>query len=335
MAEPEDYWESPDGPEPHEEERRSGKLLFFSVAVSLFLHITAGAVFFSLQIGRSPEPTPDTVRIQLIPSNPLQEQSEEVAFVEPSQPEPPEETIPDPPSEEIDSSELAEVLEEPEALSPVETETIQTDIAELSEAIIPEQEILTPVQTEPSLPSITEVRRSVLSVDAERSNKIYLYDCNQIEESAGIRDCKPRDNRNYQSLTRNPIYESFNPPWEITRSRQTVGFMAQHSEDLLEQLRASGISEGLSDYLMAEVEASLELYTNTGNRTVEQMIRMTDRSAAAQMIEAILNDPFVRIQSRLLRERSYSEWMKEDVTEECSFALVLKIATLRSFGCTF
>lgn len=36
MAEPENYWELPDGLEPHEEDRHSGKLWFFTVSVSLF-----------------------------------------------------------------------------------------------------------------------------------------------------------------------------------------------------------------------------------------------------------------------------------------------------------
>jgi hypothetical protein len=333
MAQPEEYWESADGSE--RDEGRDRKLLIIGVVVSLFLHFTLAALFLDLQLGSDPDTGPDVVQIQLVATNPLASLPEEPVI---------EEAVVEEAEIAVrgDDEAIVETLEldteeqlAPQLLETIAQETIPAEIEGLAEAVVLEQDVATLESIERSLPSITDVRRSVLTVDAEKNNKIYFYDCNQLEETAGLRDCKPTDNRNYQSVMRNSTYEAFNPPWEISRSRETVGLIARQSQDLSARLLDADIPAGLGEYLMEEVEASIELYSNTGNRTVEQMIRLTNTSATALQAESVLNDPWVQIQSRILRARSYSEFIADDIPEECDYSTILNLLTLQSFGCSF
>ncbi len=329
MVQAEEYWESADG-----DEGRNGKLLSIAVVVSLFLHSTLVALFLNLQLGLDPDTGADVVQIQFVTTNPGASLPEET-LIEEALIEEAEIAVRDDDESIVETPESdTEEHLAPQLVEAIAQETIPAEIEGLTEATVLDDDVASE-SIERSPPSIFDVRQAVLAVDAEKNNKMYFYDCNQLEEKAGLRDCKPTDNRNYQSAMRNSTYEAFNPPWEISRSRDAAGLIARQSQDLSGSLLDASIPAALGEYLMEEVEASIELYSNSGNRTVEHMIRLTNTSDAALQIESVLNDPWVQIQSRILKARSYSEFIADDIPEECNYSTILNLLTLQSFNCSF
>ena len=161
-------------------------------------------------------------------------------------------------------------------------------------------------------------------MQSEQVSRFYSYDCNKLEEEEGLRDCAPTNELDYALVERNPVYEFHNPRQQRSRTRETSGLLYSQTANIDVQLAASGLPAGLSDYVIEELEAGVSVYSDTGNRAVQLMDHMVDRSEAAIMAERLF-DPWVQNQTRLLEERRY--YSRQALAEE-SNCLPPKLFTL-------
>ncbi|MDP6416838.1 MAG: hypothetical protein QGG54_17665, partial [Gammaproteobacteria bacterium] len=72
---------------------------------------------------------------------------------------------------------------------------------------------------------------------------------------------------------------------------------------LAARLSSSDIPQDLSDYVLEELQAGITHNTNVGNRAVDHIDLMTDRSAAATMVRQILGDAWVVKRAKELQQR--------------------------------
>ena len=129
------------------------------------------------------------------------------------------------------------------------------------------------------------------------------YDCNMLEEKDGLHTCDPTDRRDYRIVENNATYRALNPIRERSRSQRTLGVITQNAPELAARLQAADLPEGLSDYVMEEVEAGITHHSNPGNRSVQHMILMTDKSAAAAQARQVLGDAWVKTRAIELQQR--------------------------------
>lgn len=269
-------------------EQFNGKLLLLAVSVSLLLHASIAAVFLNVKIGAPAESPASVVQIQLFPSNPLQQ--------------------PDIPQQPLPEQELAPLLPEPvveelteESSAPVE------EIAKLVESVEPEIQqsppAIAPDIPQIVLPSIVSIKESLDSASDAKDSRLWSYDCNRLEEDSGIHNCDEKDRRNYRVVESNPAYEALNPIRQLARGQRTARTVASNAPALAARLRASDIPTDISDYVLEQLEAGITHNSNVGNRSVQHMILMTDKSAAAAQARQVLGDAWVKTQAVELQQR--------------------------------
>ncbi|NKB31486.1 MAG: hypothetical protein GKR91_00090 [Pseudomonadales bacterium] len=261
---------------------RENGLLGLALVISLIVHVSLLALALNARFAIEPNLTPDFVEIQLIPSNPLlvEETAPEIVEEPVEAPETVEELV-----EEI-STEIAEVAE----IEPLET----------NEPLPAEEQIEVP---EVFVPSIVSVRDTIDAIEADATSRLWAYDCDAIEEESDLRTCNPTDRRNYEVVERNTTYEALNPVRELSRGVRTLGTVTTNSPELAARLLSSDLPDGLSVYVMEQVEAGITHNTNSGNRVLENMDIMTENEVEAQ-IRYIMNDPWVKNQEKVLRQRN-------------------------------
>ena len=222
----------------------------------------------------------------------------------------------------IESEPVAEPIEEIDAVDP----------ATAVESSAPEETPVESIASSPAatslvLPSVVAVQQILQELQTERQANFYSYDCNPLEEEEGIRECEPTDRRDYSVLDRNPVYDYHNPRRQRSRSRETVATGVRESAGLAARLALTDLPPGMVDYLMQEVEIGIGVYSHTGNRAVQLMNRMADRSAAAQMAEDVLN-LWVQNQMRILNQHKYYTKQDIDAMAKQAACHTLEIVTL-------
>ena len=221
-----------------------------------------------------------------------------------------------------------EVAEE-QSMEEQSTELSPATLAESTPAEAPAEPLKTPQQSTPlNLPSIVTIQKTITEMEKEKRSRIYVYDCNYLEEEAGIRTCEPTDNRDYGLLERSSVYESFQPRWQRSRSRETLGVLASQSSDLAARLAANNLPAGLSEYVMAETEAGIEVYSNNGNTRLVNMQKLSNlvrKEAAAAHAERILGDHWVQNQRAALRARRYRTQQQIKLEQTCKTTAAFKL----------
>ncbi len=308
------------------DKQREGRLMQLAILLSLGLHGLLALLLLRDQAPPQPgsEAAPQFVRINLLPDNPLN------ALNLP----PPAEVVPAPETTPLDAAtpldedsppQLAETPEEVEDAEDVEVvEVVEVDSPELAEPRTEEAAPVAdnrvsearPTDTSPVTPLINlsdvEVVQSTLQQmqDAERS-QLWLRDCSRRQEENELLDCEPSRQADYSASRRNgtyssiytSTYESLQPVRSLSRSQRTLPTITANQAALAARLAEADINQGLADYLLQQTDAAISEGSNTSNRNVEQIIRMTDRSAAAQQAERVLGDAWIRVRSRELQQR--------------------------------
>lgn len=282
-----------------------------SFIVSAFLHFALASTLFyfvASDKGRLEEVAPRLVRVEFVPINPLLGQTEEA--------------IPEIPPESV--SPLP--LEQPNPTSTVaESQPVseQVNVPDSSESIV--AEIPTPENSDAStlpqvekftLPSVESVQRVLSNLQRSDASRFSTYDCNKLEEESEFSGCAQGDVRDYSALTRNPVYDFHNPAVETSRSRETVSTLARHSARISEQLALGDLPEGLSTYVLEELEQNIETYSNNSIRSLDHMNTMVDKSAAGAMARRVF-DTWVQQQSTLLQSKRVENRSDSKFREKC------------------
>lgn len=280
-------------------QRKERRLLQLALLLSLALHGVLAVLLLRGQSGQQAAPVDDSpvqfVRINLLPDNP---QRREPAPITESEPEAVAET----PPQAIDQAEpqaLAEAEPTPEAAP--ESPAPQAD-----QSSDPEQDPTIPATNPRSLielPSVDVVRSSVEQIDNARRSQLWLRDCNRRQEENELLDCDPGEQADYSAARENETYTALQPVRELTRSERSLSTIAVNRDALAGRLLESAVPDELAEYLLQQTDAAISLGSQTGNRTVEHMIEMTDKSAAAEQARRVLGDAWIETQSRRLQQR--------------------------------
>lgn len=311
--------------------------LMAGLIVSSLLHMTIAAVFLRSSVGTMnatingamDNPVPSTVRIQFVPSNPLLATTEE----EPETPEvlEDEEAVFEEPVIEEQLIEQALVESSTEEIETEQLEPGPSQVAEQAELVesstTDQAPTVTPA-TNPTLtpPTLLAIQQSLETIESERASRFYSYDCNVIEQKEDIRECEPNDNRDFSSLVKNSVYDFHNPVRELSRSEKTVTAIARESRSLAGRLAQAGLPSGRGAYLLEQMEISIEINSNNGNRVARNMNMMVDSSAAAIQARRVF-DPWVQQQTKVLGARKVYNKQELDQQRRCS-DIVLAFLTL-------
>ena len=304
MAESSLNWqpEEPDG-ERITADKPSRHLIVIAVGASLLLHGVIGSALLLAWREQPVAPVLSAVRINLVPSNPLNE------MLQPAEPatesamndtEVLEATSVNEPS--IADSAIPEPLSPPSlSLPPPEPEpdaVAVSDPAPSTASDAPGQPVI-------SLPNLLSVQQSVQAVNADAAARSWLYECNFLEEESGFRTCAPGSGADsgYQEVERNAIYEGLNPVRERSRTERSLRTVYANTASVAAALHSGTVPEGMATYMLEQLEAGTSVYTNNGTDRVQHMRRMVDRSAAALMAERVLGDPWVRGRAVELQQR--------------------------------
>ncbi len=308
------------------------RLRAIAVGASLCLHaLLVFAVIRNGGIEFQPPATP-LVAIALVPNNPLIEARPEEIPADES--EAITEDLAAEQQQEIPDSETA--LPEEAVVDPVEPLTALeeefSEIPEIAEAVEP----TAPLEADPpedavapvTAPSVLAIQNSVRRDLEQQANdsRDWANSCSELQRLAGTLGCQQTEEPDYQAAVISPqrqsVYEYHNPVVERSRSETSLQTIATRTGELAGSLALSEIPAGLSDYLLAEVEASISVYSNQGDPVLQQLNRMADRSAAAEMVREI-NSPWVQLQTQLNQARRYRNRQDLQESEECQSALLL------------
>ena len=302
----------------------------FAVAASLCLHFVLGfAVIRYGGIPIEPEPAP-VLSIGLVPANPLtpvntgpveeQETIDDIAIEEPT-PELVETTEP---------ADRAELPADPEVVESFEI--VDQELAEEADEVeLESPDFLPEPEAGPSLvaPSIVTIQNSI-NTDRQRQqldSREWANTCSELQRVSGVMGCSQQEEVTYQGVERSPesrsVYEFHNPPRVApSRSERALPTIASRTGELAASLAMTDIPTGLSEYLMAEVEAGISLYSNQGNLALKNMDLMVDRSEATQMLR-MMNDPWVQLRTQQQAAPRYSTRQDVQQSEKCSSPVLL------------
>jgi hypothetical protein len=299
------------------DKQRESRLMQLAILMSLGLHGLLALLLLRDQSLPQPanQSTPQFVRINLLPDNPLIT--------------PPAESLSEPEAETPDAA-IVSSEDNPPPLPAVAEEqqaVLEAIAAEVEPALpdnltpLPEQNAIAtdtqPAEAPPTdarparplinLPNVDVVQSTLQQMqDAERS-QLWLRDCTRRQEENDLLDCEPSQQTDYsaarRSNTYDRTYQSLQPVRSISRSERTLPTITENQAALAARLAEADINQGLADYLLQQTDAAISEGSNTGNRNIDQIIRMTDRSAAAQQAERVLGDAWIQLRSRELEQR--------------------------------
>jgi len=158
------------------------------------------------------------------------------------------------------------------------------------------------------LPSVLMMQEPLQNIEAQRQTRFYSYNCNPLEEEAGIRDCQSSGQGELQSTSlqleqRNSTYRALNPIRQLSRTERSAAVVSTESKALAGSLGDLGLPDGLSDYVLEELEAGITHNADLGNRAVEHMLNSNDKSAAGAMVRDLLRDHWLEKRSKELQQR--------------------------------
>lgn len=292
----------------------SGFQLSFLISASFHIALASSLIYFiDGEIREVGEPAFSTLRVEFVRPKPLPSQAEEIT--------------PEVSKQAASESVIPPALDETEANPPTIDEppidVSPADVAVSSEVDIADVPPRESADANPSqqvetiaIPTVESVRSVLENLQQSNASRFYTYDCNKLEEERGFTNCAPSDDRDYSSLTRNPVYDFHNPAIEITRSQETVTTLARQSARVSEQLAINNLPPGLSAYVLEELEQGIETYSNNSVRAVEHMNTMVDKSAAGVMARRVF-DTWVQQQSMLLQSRRVETRSDRQFRERC------------------
>ncbi len=276
-----------------EELTQHSNFLGVAIPISLLLHLLLVSFFIQSEQEVAKVTAPQLVAINLLPTNPNKPLVQA-----------PIESAVAPAVTEAGVTAPAAVEEEPTAGAPAGPATTADpgDLAAGREADtapqIKAQEVASPKTAEQDsavsrlIPSLDSISQSVRELSRSSEAQFYSTVCNPLEEEEGLKECAPKPNASYEALEGNAIYQSFNPAQEISRSAAVSAIVSSQSQAVAGRLR-SELPQGLSGYLIEELEAGISHSANEGNRAVKHMIDMTDKSDAAAQARQVLGNPLL------------------------------------------
>lgn len=316
--------------------RANRRLLLGGLACSLVLHILLGGALINFKPQEHVTILPALLEVRLLPKNPLLESVEvqkaelieEVAKIEEAQEL---ELIADVPAENLAEAEVEKVeaiVEQPlPTVLIAETETTE-EIAETTEPDLPLP-----------LPSFNVIQSAIQQDFTEQQveDRSWASVCTKLQKQSGVIGCTSPEELNFEGIQKSPeslaIYKFHNPPVESTRTERTLSTIATNSAQLAANLASADIPPGLGEFMMAEVESTITLYSEQGNRVLDHMDRMVDQSDAALMIRSLQDDPWFRLQRQKQKTRYYSRQDLQRISE-CGSpkVFVLAITELEKFA---
>lgn len=296
--------------------RRESSLVWLALLVSGVLH---AALLLALQTNRGASEiilsaSPTSVRINLLPPPPGRADDTEPT-------EPTEEAVANagaggssaPVEAQVDGELTTEPEVVPEALaSPApatetatvaDTESPDSDVSRLVERPGPQPG----AASQPLIPTVAAVRNQLQQMQAAREARAWQQDCSERQERSELLDCGPDDGPTYSLDRGETIYRALNPVREASRAQRSLSTVAANVDGLAERLTAAGIPQDLSDYLLEQTGVTISEGSDTGNRAVQHLDLMSERSAAAGWGRELLNDPWIMQRARELEQRKVVE----------------------------
>ena len=158
-----------------------------------------------------------------------------------------------------------------------------------------------------------EVVRDALSRSSLSDSRHWRRPCTEKQRRSDTLNCEQEvDNARFSALESNLTYSALQPVRARSRSARALLAMAENSARVREALvgMSSRTNAAVMDqpagygvYLLEELEAGITLGSAAGDRNQQQMKRVTDTTAAATMVERILNDPWIRNATLVRRSR--------------------------------
>ena len=232
----------------------------------------------------------------------------ETAVVQPSEPDSTRTALSDSPAALLASPALPDSLDSrSEADLPASTPSTQEDAQSLSRQVLSVSD--SPYESARLAPS-AEVVRDALSRSSLSDPRHWRRPCTEKQRRSDALDCEQEvDNARFSALESNPTYSALQPMRARSRSARALPAMAENSARVRQALAGSSSQAnaaatdqraGYGVYLLEELEAGITLGSAAGDRNQQQMKRVTDTTAAATMVERILNEPGIR-NARLVR----------------------------------
>jgi hypothetical protein len=276
-----------------EEVTQQSSFLGLAVLLSVLVHLLLVYFFMQSKIVAIAEIAPDFVAIRLLPSNPnrLLTPSPDAGVL-------PVDTVAEPPLDQIDFGDDANVSLELNAVNvakALETEApLDLELAAQGQSkAVQEPEINVPRRpVSGPMPTLDSISQSVRELVQSRVRQFYSYACNRLEAEEGLKACAPKSTISYAVLDSNTMYQAFSPATAVSRSERASAVVSSRLGSLASRLREEA-PDGLSGYLIEELQAGISHSVNEGNRAVRHMIDMTDKSDAAAQARAVLGNPLL------------------------------------------
>ncbi len=269
-----------------EQETDTASIGMPAIGASIALHLGLGLWLLQSDIAQPNYTLPESMAIKLLPSNPNRRE------------------LPDTLPREVESA--PPVLSEPLVEAEVALTSSPNEQAIVTEPAVPvelpvlEERVQDPqnsqadsaVELPPTMPSLQGISETVRAINSAQQTRFYSYRCNPLEEIEGLKECEPSREANFAAADNNPVFQAFSPVATVPRSEQAAPVLAAEAKGLAGRLRGE-IPQGLSSYVLEELEASISHNANTGNRAVQQIIEMTDKSDAAAQARQVLGNPLL------------------------------------------
>ena len=294
------------------------QLLLVAVVVSLLLHLSLLVTLFNYGSLGSDEAPPAAISVSFVTSNPFD--------VIPTQPDEVQEPVPEnvPPAEEVVPEEPPEIREEPAELE-LPSQDLAANDASLEDATVLPTADESLREEPPELlppPSAVAIRNSVLDnfQQQQRDDRSWASGCTELRRMAGVVGCAQQERPDYSGVEESDnfrsVVEYHNPPRQRDSYQENLPAIASQSGQLAASLAQSSLPPGMADFVMEGVESSITLYSNSGNRVLQHMDRMVDRSEAA-LLARELYTPWVQFQMLQRQQRQYQSRQDVQQRENC------------------
>ena len=288
------------------------------------MHVLILSFFLNARIGADPFSLPSTVSIRLVPNNPLLTPEQSPAEAPAVDAAPWDSEVVELAAETPPAQDLA-LQAEPQA--PVEVDEplpeIEPGSDQVEESQTAETQIVDSTETSPASPaqprvnipqvaspSSEDLAHAIRAVEAQRTSRLWAYDCNARQQESELITCDDRAESgkggsvgrfSSQNAITSSTYQRFNPAQEVSRAQRSLPVVSSNAPALAARLESIAIPEDLSAYLRQEVEVGISHNANQGSLAADMQDRLTDQSDAAQQARQFTDDPWIsnRIKPRL------------------------------------
>ncbi len=162
-------------------------------------------------------------------------------------------------------------------------------------------------QTPAQRPTVAAIVSQLGEIQETDRAQAWRRECSRRQQQSEVLDCPQVDARDYSAAPGEAIYRALNPVRAVSRSERSLPAVAANVTGLAQRLADSAVPAELAGYLLEQTEVSITDGSTSGNRAVQHMRRMTDKSAAAEQARMLLSDPWVINRSRELQQRKVVE----------------------------